>query len=187
MRNYDRINALPPERIAEKHAHIVGGGIAGLAAAAFLVTDASMPAANITIYDSLPVMGGSMDAAGTPKTGYISRGERELEPYMECLWYLCGKVPSLQTPGLTILDETHQANIRERINSHFRLMEKQGQLYDYSGPLMSAHDAKRMLELQLAPESTLEMLTPADWFSPKFTHSVFWLCWSSSIRPVSPL
>lgn len=181
MRNYDRINALPPERIAEKHAHIVGGGMAGLAAAAFLVTDASMPAENVTIYDSLALMGGSMDAAGSPKTGYTSRGERELEPYMECLWYLCGKVPSLQTKGLTILDETHRANVQERINSHFRLMEKQGQLYDYSGPLMSAHDAKRMLDLQLAPESTLEMLTPADWFSPEFTHSVFWLCWSSML------
>jgi oleate hydratase len=122
-----------------------------------------------------------MDAAGNAKSGYTSRGERELEPYMECLWYLCSKVPSLQTPGLTILDETHQANVRERINSHYRLMEKQGQLYDYSGPLMSADDAKRMLELQLTPESDLEMRTPADWFSPQFTDSVFWLCWSSML------
>jgi oleate hydratase len=181
MRNYDRINALPPDRIAEKSAHIVGGGIAGLSAAAFLVTDASMPADHVTIYETLPLMGGSMDAAGNAKNGYTSRGERELEPYMECLWYLCSKVPSLQTPGLTILDETHQANVRERINSHFRLMEKGGRLYDYSGPLMSAEDAKRMLELQLTPESELEMKTPADWFSPQFTHSVFWLCWSSML------
>jgi len=33
MRNYDRINALPPERINDKRAHIIGGGMAGLAAA----------------------------------------------------------------------------------------------------------------------------------------------------------
>jgi len=181
MRNYDRINALPPDRIAEKHAHIIGGGIAGLSAAAFLVTDASMPADHVIIYESLPSMGGSMDAAGDAKSGYTSRGERELEAYMECLWYLCGKVPSLQTPGMTILDETHQANLREPINSHYRLMEKQGRLYDYSGPLMSADDAKRMLELLLTPEKDLEMKTPADWFSPQFTHSVFWLCWSSML------
>jgi oleate hydratase len=181
MRNYDRINALPPDRIAEKRAHIVGGGIAGLSAAVFLVADARMPADHVTIYETLPLMGGSMDAAGNAASGFTSRGERELEPYMECLWYLCAKVPSLRTPGLTILDETHQANIRERINSHFRLMEKQGLLYDYSGPLMSAHDAKRMLELQLTPESELEMKTPADWFSPQFTDSVFWLCWSSML------
>jgi oleate hydratase len=181
MRNYDRINALPPERIADKRAHIVGGGIAGLSAAAFLVTDAGMAADHVTIYETLPLMGGSMDAAGNATSGYTSRGERELEAYMECLWYLCSKVPSLQTPGLTILDETHQANLREPIDSHYRLMEKQGRLYDYSGPLMSAHDAKRMLELQLTPESDLEMQTPADWFSPQFTHSVFWLCWSSML------
>src|SRR5271165_3751485 len=100
MRNYDRINAPPPDRIADKHAHIVGGGIAGLSAAAFLVTDASMPADQVTIYETLPLMGGSMDAAGNPKSGYTSRGERELEAYMECLWYLCSKVPSLKIPGL---------------------------------------------------------------------------------------
>jgi len=181
MRNYDRINALAPDRIEQKRAHIVGGGVAGLSAAAFLVSDASMPAQNVTIYESLPVMGGSMDAAGDAKSGFTSRGERELEAYMECLWYLCAKVPSLQTPGLTVLDETHRANTRERINSHYRLMEKRGKRYDYSGPLMSAYDAKRMLELQLASEADLEMKTPADWFSPDFTKSVFWLCWSSML------
>ncbi|MBW4036609.1 MAG: oleate hydratase [Proteobacteria bacterium] len=181
MRNYDRINALPPHRIAEKHAHIIGGGLAGLAAAAFLATDASMPGGNITIYETLPVMGGSMDAADHAKGGYTSRGERELESYMECLWYLCSKVPSLQVAGLTVLDETHQANLREPITSHFRLMEKQGRLYDYSGPFMSADDAKRMLELQLTPEIELEMKTVTDWFSPAFIHSVFWLCWSTKL------
>ena len=181
MRNYDRINALAPDRIAEKRAHIIGGGIAGLSAAAFLVSDAGMLAHHVTIYETLPLMGGSMDAAGNAASGYTSRGERELEPYMECLWYLCGKVPSLQTAGRTILDETHEANDHERINSHFRLMEKQGKLYDYSGPLMSPEDAKRMVALQLTPESEIQMKTPADWFTPQFTQSVFWLCWSSML------
>ena len=52
MKNYDRINALPPKGIERKRAHIVGGGIAGLATAAFLVDDAHMPGKNITIYES---------------------------------------------------------------------------------------------------------------------------------------
>jgi len=181
MRNYDRINAKPPPGIESKHGHIVGGGIAGLSAAAFLVTDAHMAPANVTIYESLPVMGGSMDAAGDAARGYTCRGERELEAFMECLWYLCSKVPSLTTPGMTILDETHQANIREPIFSKYRLMEKQGQLYDYSGPLMSRHDAKQMLALLVTPEAELEMKTAADWFSSEFTHSVFWYCWSTML------
>ena len=181
MRNYDRINAPAPDRIAEKHAHIIGGGIAGLSAAVFLVSDAHMPADHVTVYESLPLMGGCMDAAGDAKAGYTSRGERELESYMECLWYLCSKIPSIQTPGLTILDETHQANVREPIVSHFRLMEKQGQLYDYTGPLMSVQDAKRMTQLQMTPETELEMKTVIDWFSPEFTRSAFWLCWASKL------
>ena len=181
MRNYDRINAPAPENIARKSAHIIGGGIAGLSAAISLVTDAHMPAGNVTIYEALPITGGAMDAAGDEERGFNSRGERELEAYMECLWYICSKVPSLQTPGMTILDETYYANIREPIFSHFRLMHKQGQLYDSTGPLMSLRDTKRMAELLLAPEEQLEGLSAADWFSPEFTKSVFWYCWSSML------
>jgi oleate hydratase len=42
------ISGPPPEGIERKRAHIVGGGIAGLAAAVFLVDDAHMPADRIT-------------------------------------------------------------------------------------------------------------------------------------------
>ena len=49
MKNYDRINALPPKGIERKKAHIVGGGIAGFSTAAFLIDDAHMPPENITI------------------------------------------------------------------------------------------------------------------------------------------
>jgi oleate hydratase len=181
MRNYDRINAPAPKDIDKKHAHIVGGGIAGLSAAISLVTDAHMPAGNVTIYESLPVVGGAMDAAGDGERGFTSRGERELEARMECLWYLCSKVPSLKTPGMTILDETYYANVREPIYSHFRLMHKHGQLYDSTGPFMSLHDTKRMAELLLTPEEQLQGLSAADWFSPEFTKSVFWYCWSSML------
>jgi oleate hydratase len=181
MRNYDRINAPPPKDIEKKSAHIIGGGIAGLSAAISLVTDAHMSAGNVTIYESLPVVGGAMDGAGDTETGFTCRGERELEARMECLWHVCGKVPSLQRPGLTVLDETYSANVREPIYSKFRLMHKAGRLYDSSGRQMSAHDAKRMAELLLTPEDRLEGLTVTDWFSPQFTKSVFWYCWSSML------
>ena len=181
MRNYDRISALPPDGIEDKRAHIIGGGLAGLAAAAFLVTDAHMPAGNVTVYEMDPLVGGAMDAAGDAASGYTSRGERELEARMECLWYLCSKVPSLRTPGLTILDETHRANLREPIYSHFRLMEKQGRLRDSSGALMSPHDAEMMMRLVFTAEEELEGLAVTDWFSPEFTTSIFWYCWSTML------
>jgi oleate hydratase len=181
MRNYDRINAPAPKDIDQKRAHIIGGGIAGLSAAIALVTDAHMPAGNVTIYESSPNVGGSMDGAGDSERGYTCRGERELEARMECLWYICSKVPSLKTPGMTVLDETYYANVRERIHSKYRLMHKTGERYDVSGPLMSVHDAKRMAELMLTPEEELEGLTVADWFSPDFPKSIFWLCWAAML------
>jgi oleate hydratase len=181
MRIYDMVHATKPEGIENKKAYIIGGGIAGLAAAAFLATEAQMPAENITVFDQLKVVGGSMDAAGDNLEGYTSRGERELEGRMECLWYLCSKVPSIQTPGLTVLDETYRANVREPICSKYRLMHKQGQLYDYTGALISKKDAKKMFDLITTPEEKLEGLTIKDWFSPDFTKSVFWYCWASML------
>ena len=115
MRNYDRVHPRKPEGIEERKAYIVGGGIAGLSAAAFLVRDAQMPGKNITVYDQLPVFGGSMDAAGSAANGYVSRGERELEPYMECLWDLFGSIPSLYEEGRTVQDETRECNKTGRL------------------------------------------------------------------------
>lgn len=51
MRNYDRVTPRKPEGIDERKAYIIGGGIAGLSAAAFLVRDAHMPGKNITVFD----------------------------------------------------------------------------------------------------------------------------------------
>ena len=77
-------HANKPEGIENRKAHIVGGGIAGLAAAAFLVDDAGMPGKNITIYEKRQDVGGCCGAIGT-EGAYVCPGERELESYMECL------------------------------------------------------------------------------------------------------
>ena len=56
-------HAPKPEGIERRKAYIVGGGIAGLAAAVFLVDDAQMPGENITILEKTKLVGGSLDAA----------------------------------------------------------------------------------------------------------------------------
>ncbi len=114
----------------KRKTYIVGGGLAGLSAAAFLVRDAQMPGKNITVYDQLPVFGGSMDAAGSAENGYVSRGERELEPYMECLWDLFGSIPSLYEEGRTVLDETRECNKNWEIDSQHRLWEQGFKAHD---------------------------------------------------------
>ena len=71
MKNYDRFHTRKPEGIDDRKAFIVGGGIAGLSAAAFLIEDGHMPGKNITVYEQLPVVGGSMDGKGNPQNGYV--------------------------------------------------------------------------------------------------------------------
>ena len=180
MRNYYRVNTPPPAGIDKKNAHIVGGGIAGLAAAVFLVDDAHMPGDRITVYEQLPVTGGALDGAGDYQTGYTARGDREQHESMDCLWYLCAKIPSVASPGMTILDETYESNVQEPINAKFRLMANRGQRYSADEELMSDEDRRRMIKLWLTPEEKLENQTLADWFTPEFfSKSAFWHCWSS--------
>jgi len=178
---YDRVNATVPDGIEHKTAHIIGGGLAGLAAAAFLATDAHMPAANITVYEDLPTLGGSMDGTGDAVTGYVNRGERELEAHMECLWYLFSKVPSLKRPGRTVLDETREFNCREPISSHWRVIEKQGLKAKYDSLRLPNDAVRHLLRLLVTPETEMQDKSMRDCFSPSFFESNFWHLFSSML------
>ncbi len=181
MRNYDRVHPRKPEGIENKHAYIIGGGIAGLSAAAFLVRDAQMPGKNITIFDQLPVFGGSMDACGNPETGYISRGERELEPYMECLWDLFGSIPSIYEEGRTVLDETRECNKNFEIDSKHRLWEKNFVPHDETTFGITDKVKDQMIKMMTTPEEQLENITIEQWFSPEYFKSQLWYYWCAML------
>ena len=153
MKQFDNIRAHKPEGIENRKAYIVGGGVAGLATAVFLIDDCYVPGGNITIYDQLPLMGGSMDAAKAGDGKYTCRGERELEPYMECFWYLGNKIPSLYTPGRTITEETVDVNKADRVYAHSRILYQQGKvwerIHDYS---MSKALSQKLIEMIAMPE-----------------------------------
>ena len=129
MKIYDlKYHAKAPEGIENRKAYIIGGGIAGLSAAVYLVDDAHMPGKNITMLESMKVVGGSMDGAGNAETGYTSRGERELEPQMECLWDICSKIPSLRNSGRTVLDDIWDFNYEHPLHNEYRLSLKENLL-----------------------------------------------------------
>ncbi len=64
----------------QSHLWIIGGGIAGMAAAAFAIRDAKVPAKNIHILEELDISGGSMDGGHTPHAAqaWVTRGGRVL-------------------------------------------------------------------------------------------------------------
>lgn len=84
MGNYNLVTPVTPADIQERKAYFVGGGIASLTGAFFLLRDARMPGENITILEELDVKGGSLDGSGDAETGYIMRGGREMETHYEC-------------------------------------------------------------------------------------------------------
>ena len=181
MRNYDRVTPRKPEGIDERKAYIIGGGIAGLSAAAFLVRDAHMPGKNITVFDQLPVFGGSMDACGNAETGYISRGERELEPMMECLWDLFGSIPSIYEEGRTVLDETRECNKNYEIDSKHRLWEKGFVPHDETTFGITPEIQEQMIKMVVTPEEELEDVTIEQWFSPEYFKSQLWYYWCAML------
>jgi oleate hydratase len=96
----------------------------------------------------------------------------------ECLYFLMEKIPSIQTPGRTLLDETFQANLDNPTRSGLRLMERQGKKRSPTGPLMSQADGQKMLELMLTPEEQLQGLSVGEWFTPEMFTSDFWYYWA---------
>ncbi len=85
---------------SKSHLWIVGGGIAGMAAAAFAIRDAKVPAEHIHILEELNVSGGSMDGGHNPlnpNQAWVTRGGRMLtdETYL-CTWDLFSSIPSLE-------------------------------------------------------------------------------------------
>ncbi|HAH61137.1 MAG TPA: oleate hydratase [Treponema sp.] len=175
MKIYDlKYNAKAPEGIENRKAYIIGGGIAGLSAAVYLVDDIHMPGKNITILESAKAIGGSMDGNGAAKTGYLCRGERELEPNMECLWNICSKVPSLRNEGRTILDDIWDYNYHHPLHNEYRLVV-QGKAIPCHDFTMDDECMQAMHKVLFAPESELEGKTIEDIFPESFFHANLWL------------
>lgn len=177
-------HAPEPDGIERRRAYIVGGGIAGLAAAAFLADDTGMPGENITVLEMYSAVGGSMDGV-RGKSGYQNRGERELHASMECLWYLCSKLPSLKNPGRTVLDDVVDFNKDEPIHSESRALVNQGHIYsnihNMKLPQKVAEDFQHLLA---TPEKNLEDITIKGFFgknSAALFESNFWLCFHTML------
>lgn len=116
-----------PEGIEDKKAIVVGAGIAGLAAACFLVRDAQMPGENITIMELRSVSGGSCDGKKLPGLGYVISGGREMDDHFECFWDLFHSIPSIDDPNESVLSAYYRLNNEDPSYSNCRVIEKQGQ------------------------------------------------------------
>ena len=169
-----------PEGIEKKHAYIVGSGLAGLAAACFLIRDAQMPGENITVFESLPIAGGSCDGLHDPQKGYIMRGGREMDNHFECMWDMFRSVPSIETPNVSVLDEYYWLNKHDPNYSLCRATVNCGE--DAHTDKLFKLDRKSAMALSklfITPEKDLENKKISDVLPDTFWETNFWLYWQT--------
>ena len=165
----------------QRKAYLVGGGIGSLAAAAFMIRDGAMPGANITVFEALPLLGGSLDAAGNPDNGYSLRGGRMLTTdNYECTWDLFKTIPSLAAPDKTVYAETIEFNEKMKPHSQARLVDHNRAILDVTTMGFTMTDRMELLKLTEASEDTLGTSIITDWLSPEFFKNNFWFMWQTT-------
>lgn len=146
-----------PEGADEKTAWILGSGLAGLSAAAFLVRDAQVPGENIHILEQSDIAGGALDGIKEPEDGFVIRGGREMENHFECLWDLFRSVPSLEIDDASVLDEFYWLNLDDPNYSLQRATVNRGQDAKTEGKFTLSRKAqKELIKLFLATREEVE-------------------------------
>lgn len=167
-----------PAGVEDKHAYIVGSGLAALSAACFLVRDGQMPGKNIHILEAMELAGGACDGILDASRGYIMRGGREMEDHFECLWDLFRSIPSLEVENASVLDEFYWLNRHDPNYSLCRATENRGEDAHTDGRFdLSTRGALEIVKLFMTPDEELYDKTIEDVFDEEVFDSTFWLYW----------
>ena len=168
---------------SNRRAYFIGGGLASLAGAAYLIRDAKFPGNQITIYEGMSVIGGSNDGIGTPEGGFVCRCGRMLnEETYENFWELFRSIPSLEQPGRSVTEEILNFDHAHPTHAKARLVDKDGTIVDVRSMGFHMKDRIALVKLLMTSEEELDDMTIEDWFSdtPHFFETNFWYMWQTT-------
>lgn len=161
--------------------YCIGGGIGSLAAAAFMIRDANIDGSSITIFDTLPTLGGSLDGARLPDGSYSLRGGRMLTTdHYECFWDLYRDIPSLDDPGTTVYEDVVAFNKEYRAHSQARLVDHNRHIVDTTEMGFSMAHRLQLAKLMETAEENVGDSRITDWFSRSFFETNFWFMWQTT-------
>lgn len=167
----------------ERQAYFIGGGLASLAGAAYLVRDCKFKGENIHIIESMKIPGGSNDGAGDAINGYICRGGRMLnEETYENFWELFSDIPSLDMTGKSVKEEILNFDHLHPTHAQARLIDKDGVILDVTSMGFKNADRMALAKLMNTPEEKLDDMTIEQWFihTPHFFETNFWYMWQTT-------
>lgn len=169
-----------PEGVDKKSAYIIGTGLAGLSAAFYLVRDGQMKGEHIHLLEKLELAGGSCDGRKDITKGFFMRGGREMDNHFECMWDMYRDVPSIETEGLSVLDEYYWLNKEDPNYSLCRATVKRGQdAHTDKQFKLDKQSAQDLMKLYMTPEKELEDKKISEIFHDSFWETNFWLYWQT--------
>ena len=167
-----------PENVDNKSAYIIGSGLGALAAACFLVRDGQMKGENVHILEKEPIPGGACDGYYYNDIGYVMRGGREMDNHFECMWDLFRSIPSIETEGVSVLDEYYWLNKADPNYSLMRATVNRGEdAHTYKKFNISDKGAMEIMKLFFTPDEQLYNKRINEVFDEEVFDSNFWLYW----------
>lgn len=162
----------------EPRFYLVGGGIAAMAAAAFMIRDGDVIGRNVTLFEKLDTPGGSLDGGGSAQDGYVLRGGRMFESKYVCTLELFASIPTLDGKT-TVTLETLAWNERMHTSSKSRLA-RNGLRETAPEFGLTEGDILTIERIAIESEAALGGTTIADQFSESFFQTQFWLMWCTT-------
>ena len=167
-----------PENVDNKSAYIIGSGLGALAAACFLVRDGQMKGENVHILEKEPIPGGACDGYYYNDIGYVMRGGREMDNHFECMWDLFRSIPSIETEGVSVLDEYYWLNKADPNYSLMRATVNRGEDAHTDKKFnISDKCAMEIMKLFFTPDEQLYNKRINEVFDEEVFDSNFWLYW----------
>ena len=176
--NYEAFaRPLKPAGVDRKAAYIIGTGLAALSAACYLVRDGQMKGSSVHIFEKDPLPGGACDGWRFD-VGYVMRGGREMDNHFEVMWDLFRSIPSIETDGVSVLDEYYWLNKKDPNFSLCRATENRGQdAHTDRKFAVSDKAAMEIMRLFFTPDEELFDKKIEDFFDDEVFGSNFWLYW----------
>ena len=169
-----------PKDVDKKSAYIIGTGLAGLTAAFYLVRDGQMKGEHIHLLEKLELAGGSCDGRKDVTKGFFMRGGREMDNHFEVMWDTFRDVPSIETPGVSVLDEYYWLNKHDPNYSLCRASINRGEDAHTDKKFeLDKESAMALSQLFITPEDALEDKKISDVLPDSFWNTNFWLYWQT--------
>lgn len=163
---------------------LVGGGIASLAAAVFLIKDADVPPSHIHIFDLHTKPGGGVRSSGDAANGYVLHPGQQISYHDSCTEKLLAQVlvPGTEKPlsekhRHRSTEDKHQARHRTRA-----LIERPSGLekLDSQKLGLTLRDRLDVIRVMLESEHALGRKKISDIFHADFFDTKFWMIWATT-------